>query len=196
MHYCCHLFTRVFPTDDVIAAAMASFNSEEYYKRSETDESVQRPVFTWDYWIVGGRYGGQLKLDSSLEKYEPGCFSRTRRAGQLFRNALLERATFEIMELPPRDLYGHMMEEVYALRYCGGHENALRVDGALMRDLTNLEEIADQCFCAVDVDGTAYARDIFDGEHFIDNPNFDGIVKEITEKNRNDCYLTVIDLHD
>ena len=34
------------------------------------------------------------------------------------------------------------------------------------------------------------------GEHFIDNPDFDGIVKEITEKNRSDCYLTVIDLHD
>ena len=193
MHYCCYLYTREFPTDDVIAAALKPFNSEEYY--SSEGEEVECPVFTWDYWLVGGRYGGKLLLDCSSEKYEAGFLSRTKRAGRLFRSALLERAAYGIMDCSLEDCQ-NKIHEAYAMNYCGAYEGELRVDGAWIPDMTNFDEISDWCFCAVDADGTAYAREIWNGEKYIDAEDFDTTLKKIAENNRRDCFLTVIDLHD
>lgn len=197
MHYCCHLYTKEFPTDDVIAKAMAPYDEEKYYRERETDESIPRPAITYDYYIVGGRYGGRLKLDWTKEKYEPNCFSRYRRAGRLFRSAFLERTTYGTMEWAIKDM-DKKLEEVYAMRYCGAVEGSegMRVDGALICDLTNFYEIADVCYCVIDTDGKAYARETYNGDNWDDTSNFDETAKAIAEKNReNDCYLTIIDVH-
>jgi hypothetical protein len=186
------LYTRDFPTDGIITAALKPFNGEEYYSHEE--EEVERPLFTWDYWVVGGRYGGLLKLNSTLEKYEPYCFSPTKRAGRLFRSALFERVTYGCLEFSIRGA-GNKIEEVYAMEYCGAREGELRVDGAWIPDITNFDEISDNCFCMIDIDGTAYARDIWNGKTFITTEDFDCILKKIAEKNCEDCFLTVIDLH-
>lgn len=200
MHYCCHLYTKEFPTDGVIENAMAPYYEERYYEERETDESISRPVILYDYYIVGGRYGGVLKLDWTKEKYKPHCFLPYKRAGRLFRSAYLERTAYGTLEwtdwLKVRD---NKLEELYAMQYCGAKEGSdgMRVDGALICDLTNFNEIADACYCVIDTDGKAYARETFDRDNWVDTPNFDETVKAIVEKNReNDCYLTVIDIHD
>lgn len=101
------------------------------------------------------------------------------------------------MEFSVKDI-GHKIEEVYAMMYCGARksEDGMHVDGALIRDLTNFDDIATNCFCAVEPDGTAHAREVYDGKDFITDENFDSTLKRIAEKYRGDCYLTVLDLHD
>ncbi len=193
MHYCCFLYTREFPTDDIIASALEPFNDGEYY--SSEGEEVERPIFTWDYWLVGGRYGGRLKLDCTLERYEPNCFSRTKRAGRLFRSALLERAAYGCLDFSMEDC-GTKIEEIYAMDYCGAYEGELCVDGAWIPDMKNFDEIADKCFCVVDVDGNAYAREIWNREKYVTTEDFDKTLKMIADKNRGNCFLTVIDIHD
>lgn len=193
MHYCCFLYTRNFPTDRIIAAALKPFSGEEYYSHEEGE--VERPLFTWDYWVVGGRYGGLLKLNSTLEKYEPHCFLPTKRVGRLFRSALFERVTYGCLEFSIKDS-GKKIEEVYAMEYCGAREGKLHVDGAWIPDITNFDEISDNCFCVIDKNGSAFVREMWNGKTYITTEEFDITLKKIAEKNRGDCFLTVIDLHD
>lgn len=60
MHYCCMVFTKEFPSQAVLEKVLKPFNSEEVYGQPE--ENIVYPAFTWDWWRVGGRYEGKLKL--------------------------------------------------------------------------------------------------------------------------------------
>lgn len=51
MHYSCFVFTKEFPTDDVLYRALMPFN--RYNNDGETKEY---PEFFWDWFKVGGRY--------------------------------------------------------------------------------------------------------------------------------------------
>ena len=82
------------------------------------------------------------------------------------------------------------------MNYGGAYKGELYVDGAWIPDMKNFDEIADKCFCVVDVDGKAYARDIWNGEKIVTTEDFEKTLKMIADKNRGDCFLTVIDIHD
>lgn len=96
MHYCLHLLTDKLPDKDKIAEIMKPYNSEELvYSNSENDAQIIYPVFTWDYYQIGGRYKAELKLKADMRDYENskyynwGYYDRQDRNGRLFLSSLL-----------------------------------------------------------------------------------------------------------
>ena len=60
MHSCCLLITKEFPSDDVIQKILEPFNDDVYY--SQPEDGRVRPAFCWDWYSVGGRFCGTVKL--------------------------------------------------------------------------------------------------------------------------------------
>lgn len=182
MHYCCEIVTKEFPTDLVIAHILSPFE----WGSHKDDEP--RPVFTWDWWQVGGRYSGRLKLkiDEKDEKYRWEYYATVPRAGRLFRSKLLEA-----INMWSTKAYTLRREEDF-FNELGARDGYIRVDGARIGDLIDFEKDCDDCCCLVDVDGKAYAR-----AHYEEDSEFDQTVQNIfANGNRDDCYVVIVDLHD
>lgn len=196
MHYCIHLYTKDFPSDEVIKQVLAPYDEEAFYKAKESDESIQRPLFLCDWYQIGGRYGGRLKLNSTEEteeRYEWIYLARYKRAGRLYRSKLLELVARGIMD--PYD--PKKIDEEDALRYIGFKDGAIRVDGAWLPDVVNRYERAEQCFGVITDDGTVIVRDFWNEEtqKWEDTPDFDARARLAMERRECDHYLTVIDAH-
>jgi hypothetical protein len=189
MHYCCLVISREFPTDRVLDKALAPFSEDEFFK----SETAYRPVFMWDYWLVGGRYSGQIKLKAASEEdwgeYEWNYLLPTPRAGRLFRSMLLETMHY-LAEKAHRE-YEYQEEEFF--RSMGKRDGFLYVDGCPVRDIVNLTDIG--CFCFVDADGNAAARSFFDGENWVKDDTFEDRLKELLASS-GDYYACIVDLHD
>jgi len=187
MHYCTIVITKEFPTDDVLSKALAPFNEEEYYASEGT---IPRPIFTWDYWIIGGRYSGSIKLtvDKNNEEYEWPYMANKSRAGRLFRSSMLEM----IEHLMKQSRYSYYNEEEF-FGNMGFDDGFLYVDACKIKDIKNLDKLT--CYSFIDKTGKGFTRSYFDGEEFIDNSNFDEQFKEALQ-NSQDCYACIVDLHD
>lgn len=187
MHYCCLIFTKEFPTDEVLEKVLKPFNSEDFYDQPE--EQRVRPAFTWDWYVVGGRYGGEIKLkvDRDDKKYKWSYIIDEPRNGRLFRSALLDtlahyrRRTWDIA-----------YRENYDFDYMGFADGFLYVDAALADDIQNISEMG--CHCFVDQNGNAFARAYYN-EEWETNQEFDTQLSN-AKANCSGCYICVVDLHD
>lgn len=188
MHYACLVFTKEFPTDDILYKALAPFNEEDFYDKDE--ETRVLPEFLWDWFSVGGRYSGmvKLKIDEKDKKYEWGFYARTPRCGRLFRSKILEK-----MFSMKKDCRGHYFNEEEFFAELGAYDGYIRVDGCPVADILDRDELS--CYCFVDKDGNAYSRERWNGERFEKHEDFQEVLKNTIE-NSMDCYLTVVDLHD
>lgn len=191
MHYCLMFLSNEFPTDAVIEKALKPFNSEDFWALHEDDENCERPVFTWDWWQVGGRYNGRLKLKFDLNdetsEYRWMFMAREPRTKRLFRSYLLE-AFMDSKKSP------FFFEDDY-LPSMGTRDGYLYVDGGKIADLLNFKEECTGCFCFLDTDGNAYARETWNGDKWIKDAAFEDKVKAACE-NKTDGYVTFIDIHD
>ena len=188
MHYCCMVFTKEFPTQAVLEKVLKPFNSEDVYEQPE--ETRVHPAFTWDWWQVGGRYNGRLKLkvEENSEKYRWNYYEREHRNGRLFRSALLDKMKEWSKNVP---LSFFREEEWFGT--LGSQDGFIRVDGALCADIINLQEKT--CYCAVDCNGTAFSRESWDGHNWNKNDDFDSQLEKIKSE-CSDCYVCIVDLHD
>ena len=185
MHYCIHLFTKELPTETEINDILSPFNSEEVFKDDE--EQTEYPAFTWDYFLIGGRYGGALKLKIQTEEddeYRWRFYERNPREGRLFHSSLLRKIRERFVDYESR-------EEDW-LRYMGD-ASFIYCDGAKIKDLVSKDTLG--CYGFVDIDGTAYAREQWTGNGFIKHDDFDERYQK-TLNERSDCFLTVLDIHD
>lgn len=192
MHYCLYLYTKEFPSDEVIDQLLKPYNEESYYKDDEEEPSTPRPLFLWDFWQVGGRYGGKLRLSTKAEdddRYDWEYCPRHLRAGKLYRCRLIEKCARGILDPP------HLLREEEALQYLH-MDDSIRVDGGWLPHIVNRHEIADRCFIILTDDGTAIAREVWDGDNWIDTPDFDDRARLVMERCEADHFLTVIDIHD
>ena len=187
MHYCCLIITKEFPSDDVIENVLKPFNDEDYYV--EPEDTRVRPAFLWDWYSVGGRYGGSIKLRADLddEKYKWRYFVNEPRNGRLFRSTLLDK-----LENRSKNRWNAAYSENYYLDYMGFNDHFLYVDAALADDIQNISEM--NCWCFVDQNGNAFARDYYTGE-LETNKEFDTQLSRVKE-NCSGCYICVVDLHD
>lgn len=170
MHYKCLLITSEFPTKEVISDALAPFREEI--------EDNDKP-FTWDWYQIGGRYNGSLKLKVNIEdkKYNWGRRDRDERNGRVFWSYLLTQMkgfANESILFSEEDYFSSM----------GTRDGYLYVDGALIADILNFNEM--ECYCCIDKFGGAFA---------VTDEDFDIKLKAVIEES-SDCYATVIDLHD
>ena len=195
MHYCIHLFTKDFPTENDISEIMKPFDEEKYFDEvcEENDENIEKPKLLWDYYIIGGRYSGLLKLKVETEKENEYDWNylislspnKGPRCGRLFHSSILKNL------LEKKSYY--MVEEDY-FNYMGFRDGFLYVDGAKISDIINTDDIG--CFGFIDIDGELYVREEWDRKNskFIEKINFD---KEYENKLKNyyNYYLTVLDIH-
>ena len=185
MHYCCAIITKEFPTKEVLTASLKPFHEDVYYDAPE--ENRARPQIMWDWWQVGGRYNGQLKLriDKDNDKYQWRFYARAPRAGRLFRSYLLETMKDRITPswvFAEEDFFSSM----------GWHDGFLYVDGAPVDDVQNLDDVG--CYYLIDKDGNGFGREYFDGDTFVQNEGFDELVKQAIEDGKG-CYICIVDLH-
>jgi len=186
MHYCCLIITKEFPSNTVIDNVMKPYCEEDFYHNQDENK---RPLFMWGYYIVGGRYLGQLKLKVNQDDDDWKFYSERSRSDYLFRSYLLER--FRQYAENSNNVYSFYEQDYY--RGMGLREGFLYVDGAKIADVINMDRVG--CCICVDAEGNAYAREYYDGQHWIYNEHFDEQVKEVLSKS-GDYYACIVDIHD
>ena len=187
MHYCVLLFTEKLPTKEEIGKILEPYNDEH------TDAL---PTFTWDWWQIGGRYSAYLKLNAkdNDDKYRWMYYDKDKN-GRLFHSFLLN----EIREHQnPNDIFS--VNENMALLSMGYRDGYIYVDGAKISDLIDFYKDDDYDnellgYICIDTDGKAIARSTWDGNNFVDNPNYDKQAREMKRRNK-DHYVTILDIHD
>ena len=186
MHYCLALFTKELPSKSQIDNLMKKYNSEDIY--SDDDKKIDYPQFTWDWYQIGGRYSGQIKLrvDENNEEYRWRYCVRNRRNGRLFWSYLLNN-----MEEFSKKSFMYSEEDYFASM--GYRDGFLYVDGAKISDIMNIDKIG--CFTFMNADGEAYSREWWNGSDFVENNDFEERLKAEIEKSK-DMFLTIIDYHD
>lgn len=189
MHYCCFVFTKEFPTDDVLYEVLEPFSEKEFYEKDE--EEREYPEFMWDYYKVGGRYSGKLKLKvcSGDEKYRWEFYENVPRNNRLFRSQLID--TIDKFRKTSRD--GWMFKEEDVFNEIGYSEGYIRVDACHVSDILNRDELL--CYCFVDKYGKAFSNEHWNGDSFEYRDNFCKNLEK-TMHDSEDCYLCVVDLHD
>jgi len=194
MHYCIHVLTKEFPTEAMLEDIMAPYNENDYYRQAYDEEGnerddIERPDILWDFWLIGGRYNGKIKLkvDEKDDKYKWQYITSYAdpRNGRLFWCAMLST----IKEYAPR----YTLCEENCFNYLGYRDGYLRVDGAKISDTCNISELS--CYAFINPDGTLCVREKWDGSNCIEDPDFDIKYRQAVDDN-SDGYLTVIDIHD
>lgn len=180
MHYCVHLITRELPTEEEISKIMKPYNNDMV-------EDYGDVPFSWDYWVIGGRYGGRIKLriDEEDEEYRWQFYSQEPREGRLFYSSILKQIRYSFP--------GLRNSEEYWYQYLGYQDKYLYVDGARIKDILNFEDLG--CFICIDINQNVIARETWNGENFITNQSFDAEYKRILEESK-DYFLTILDIHD
>lgn len=193
MHYCVHLLTKELPSENKIAAIMKPYNSELVYgSDDEEDKQIDYPVFTWDYYRIGGRYKAELKLkvdeegSANSEYYNWGYYDRQDRNGRLFWSSLLSTLKENIT---PEWMY-HEEDWFMNMDFGDGY---ILVDGAKQSDVLNINKLG--CYICILPDGSAIARDSWNDKGIIKDEKFDEKYKQAITDNM-DGFITVLDIHD
>lgn len=193
MHYCVHLLTKELPSEDKIAEIMKPYNSELVYgSDDEESNQIDYPVFTWDYYRIGGRYKAELKLkvdeegSENSKYYNWGYYDRQGRNGRLFWSSLLSTLKENIT---PEWMY-HEEDWFMNMGFGDGH---ILVDGAKQSDVLNMDKIG--CYICILPDGSAIARDSWNGKDIVKDEKFDEKYKQAITDNM-DGFITVLDIHD
>lgn len=193
MHYCVHLLTKELPSENKIAEIMKPYNSELVYSSGdEEDKQIDYPVFTWDYYRIGGRYKAELKLkvdeegSANSEYYNWGYYDRQNRNGRLFWSSLLSTLKENIT---PEWMY-HEEDWFMNMGFGDGH---ILVDGAKQSDVINIDKLG--CYICILPDGSAIARDSWNGKAIVKDEKFDEKYKQAIANNM-DGFITVLDIHD
>ena len=190
MHYCLYLFTKELPTESKISDIMKPYDENGFEYDDEGERLGGYPIFSWDWYQIGGRYKGDLKLkiDESDEYYNWRFYAREPRNNRLFISSVL---TTMKENIEPEWMF---KEEDY-FSVMGSRDDILYVDGARCCDIKNYEDL-DCYICIDDVDNTVIARETWNGDAFIKDEQFDDKLHSILENRREEGFLTVLDIHD
>lgn len=193
MHYCIYLFTKDLPSNEQIQKIMDPYSE---YNPNQVDSDIG-----CDSWIVGGRYGGMLKLRCSEEDetYKWCFYVDTPRAGRLFRCEFFENLLriYRDRGLPTSVFYSFNGIEDDFLMHGGMRDGYIYVDGCKISDLYNSEELIDHGYGFIDdTFGKQSTRSHWDRKtrSFINNQEYENELKAAFERNK-DGYITILDLH-
>lgn len=192
MHSCIIFFSKKLPTFEEILNVMTAFSADAVYGTFDEDLNEEReliyPAIMWDWFEIGGRYCGKLKLRVDYEednKYRWQFYEPVPREGRLFHCEILK-------DLRGNKTRPYISEEEY-FPYLGTRDGYLAVDGAPLMDIMNLDEIRGWGY--VDLDGTPHAREEWDGKKWVQNKKYDEEIEKYIDEHM-DCFVTVLDIHD
>lgn len=187
MHYLALLLTETLPTKQQIERALDPYDWDKNF--DEEGELIgEHPIFTFDYFQIGGRYCGYLKLkmDKSNQEYNWNFYERNPRNNRLFISSLLNQLKENI---DPPFMYS---EEKY-FPCMGSRDGFLYVDGAKAKDIINYDEL--ESYICILPDGSAIAKETWDGKHFVEDKDYHKKLKKALKDN-SEGFVTVLDLHD
>lgn len=188
MHYAALLFTENLPNEQDIAETMKPY-SWDNLKYDDEDKLIgEYPVFTYDYYVIGGRYKAAIKLsvEGNEDYYGWKYYSMESRNGRLFWSCMLSKMKEHIK---PGFLFS---EEDYFMNI-GFGDGFLYVDGARSCDILNYEEL--ESYICIDSDGSAIAQSSWNGTEFIEDKDYDAKSKALLKKHKNG-FVTMLDIHD
>lgn len=189
MHYCALLITKELPSEDKISDIMKPYYEGNAEYDEETEKRINEyPVFEWDWYQIGGRYNGSLKLKVDIEDtyYDWKYLAKQDRNKRLFYSYLLTE-----MKKLAGNTFIYREENYYPSM--GNNDGFLYVDGARVSDLLNFDDV--NCYVCIDSDGNAIARETWNGTTFIKDEQFDEKLAEIKNRSKA-CFVTVLDIHD
>lgn len=170
MHYKGHIITKKLPTNEELSKIL------EKYKENEDTKKLE-----WDWWQIGGRYCGNIKINFNPNENEENYYLFRQRNNKHFISQILNEAK-------ENNIY---YEELDYLRYMGLRENILYVDGGYFKDMINFE--IDNCFVVIDDNDNLYVREYWDGKNWVEHKDFEETIKKI---DLTDKFITIIDFHD
>lgn len=205
MHFSTLLITREFPTEEKIEEIMDIYNEANYYDQYSEDDSIppiQKPIvpltsywkplvplINYDWYQIGGRYNGRLKLnvnDENTKKYEWDYYARESRNGRLFHSYLLSKYHGQFF-FNEEDLFPSM----------GMNDGFLYVDGANIQDIRNFNDVS--CYYCIDTVNHNVAMqgyyDIEKEKWIYYDDTFPQRLQEIKDMNQ-EGYATILDIHD
>ena len=197
MHYCVQLLTKHLPSEKEIERIMRPYSCEVVYDDSEDedeDRNIEYPAFTYDYYLIGGRYKARIKMKSDTddkennEYYGWGYYQSNERNGRLFWSSLLSTLKEHVKP-------SWMFKEEDWFMNMGFGDRYMLVDGARLKDVLNFDEIAEGGYICILPDGSAIARSSWDGKNFIEDKDFDKKHRKALEDNM-DGFITILDIHD
>lgn len=123
----------------------------------------------------------QSLTETDIEK----ILANNSRNKRLFHSALLSESkrNAKVPSVYAEESYFPNME------YCDGY---ILVDGAMQKDILNLDEL--ECFGCILPDGSAIARELWTGNGFVEDAEFEEKCKKAVADNM-DGFLTVLDIH-
>lgn len=173
MHYCGYIITEKIPTDEEIEEIL------EPYNENIQDEDLG---FSWDWFQIGGRYGGKLKIKFDPSENEDNWFM-----GEKHERNYKYFISDKLKELKESLKF---YDELENMLYMGLQERVLYVDGAYFENIYNFD--ITNCGFVIDNDKNLYSRELWENHNWVTDDKFDEKVKKIDLKNK---FITVVDIH-
>lgn len=194
MHYYVQLLTKKLPSEKEIEDIMRPYNSTLLFENCENEDDIEYPVFTYDYYLIGGRYKARIKMKCDTDDkenkdyYNWGFYDPDPRNGRLFWSSLLTTLKENIKPAWCFSEEDWFMNMGFGDRY-------MLVDGARLKDVVNFDEIADDGYICILPDGSAIARESWNGHKFVEDEDFDSKHLKALKDNM-DGFITILDIHD
>ena len=171
MHYCGYIITNKIPTKEEIRNILKPYDENE-------NDNLE---FAWDWYGIGGRYGGSLKIRFDPEENEDKYYSFRNRNYKYFISKELEEIKYKFP----------YFDEIEHLIYMGLRDKILYVDGAYYKDIIDFN--VTNCYFVIDQKQKLYCRKLWKNGEFVRNKQFEEDVKKLKLK---DKFVTIVDLHD
>lgn len=171
MHFKGFIVTKEIPTEEKISNMLQPY----YYGNDDAG-------FSWDWYQIGGRFGGEIKIKFNPNENEDNWYVCHDRNNKYFISQAINELKKNIKQF---------YDELDWLIYMGLRENILYVDGGYYNDMIDFD-ITD-CYLVIDDDENLYLKESWNGNEWKTNDNFDEQIKKIDLK---DKFITIIDFHD
>jgi hypothetical protein len=188
MHYKIGLITEFKPSENEIAKIMEPYNYEKSGHRKKP--------FTWDYWVIGGSYGGILHhvIDAK---------NKTVFGGQAMYafDSILDNITVGLINSIQKSNYNRAHGVPYISPYdvcqliMDDDGEFIRCDGAYIKTIGNLDKLT--VYGLIDINGDAIVKERWNRKDWDDTEGYAERCKEIlAEAKEKNQYLTILDIHD
>ena len=120
MHYCLLLLTEKIPSDSDITNILLPYYEDNALKND--------PIFTWDYYVVGGRYGGRIKYRLKPNTY---VWSNDKLTDKKIKSNLFDKLNKHYKDQIMEQFNSNISEIEFAI-YLGARDDIIYCDGAYL----------------------------------------------------------------
>lgn len=171
MHFKGYIITKEIPTEEKLEKIL-----EPYYYENDKESLI-----SWDWWQIGGRFGGKIKIKFDPNTNEDNWYCFHDRNHKYFICSMLDKIKENLK----------FYEELDILQYMGLSEHTLYVDGGYYNDMIDFD-ITD-CYMVIDDEEKLYLAESWNGTDFKQNDEYEKQLKQIDLK---DKFITIIDFHE